>query len=46
MTEFHNKYSILSDRNTNFSPLPDIFSEDFHQMPISNNKFEVDLDPG
>jgi predicted aspartyl protease len=46
MTEFHNKYSILSDRNTNFPPLPEIFSEGFHQMPVSDDKFEVDLDPG
>jgi hypothetical protein len=38
-------YSILSDRDINFPPLPDLFPEGFHQLPISNDMFEVDLNP-
>lgn len=46
MTKFYNKYSMLSDRDTNFSSLPNLLFEEsgFHQKPI-NDKFEVDLNP-
>jgi hypothetical protein len=46
ITEFYNKYSILSDRNTNFPLLPNSFFKEqgFYQLPI-DNKLEVDFNP-
>jgi hypothetical protein len=44
MTKFYNKYFILSNRDTNIPPILDQFPEGFHQISISDNKFEVDLD--